>query len=57
MKKQDSFTVGMCTLIGLIIGLIVKSIMVWTFVGLAIGYIITFWIPYFRRQIKSNHKK
>ena len=57
MKKQNSFTVGMCTLIGLIVGLIVKNIMVWTFVGLAIGYIITFWIPYFRGQKKYHDKK
>lgn len=54
MKKQNSFIVGICTLIGLIVGLIVKSIMVWTFVGLAIGYVITFWIPYFSKQRKSN---
>lgn len=57
MKKHDSFILGLCTLVGLIVGLLVKNIMVWTFVGLAIGYVITFWIPYFSRQRKMNRKK
>ncbi|MBP2058086.1 uncharacterized membrane protein (UPF0136 family) [Lactobacillus colini] len=56
MKRQNSVTVGMYTLIGLIIGLIVKNILVWTFVGLAVGYIVTFWIPYFFKQNNSSKK-
>lgn len=50
MQKHNSFVLGMCTLIGLIVGLFARNIMVWTFVGLAIGYVITFWIPYFRHH-------
>lgn len=49
MKQLDqSFIIGIFGLIGLFIGLFVKNIMVWTFVGIAVGYVITFWIPYFK---------
>ncbi len=43
MKQLDqSFIIGIFGLIGLFIGLFVKNIMVWTFVGIAVGYVITF---------------
>ena len=60
MKQlEQSFIIGIFGLIGLFIGLFVKNIMVWTFVGIAIGYVITFWIPYFKkqRQLKKKNMK
>lgn len=45
---------GLFTLAGLIIGWIVKNIMVWTFVGMGVGYIVIFWIPYFVRRSKMK---
>ena len=52
MKQLDqSFIIGIFGLIGLFIGLFVKNIMVWTFVGIAVGYVITFWIPYFLTRL------
>ena len=57
MKQlEQSFIIGIFGLIGLFIGLFVKNIMVWTFVGIAIGYVITFWIPYFKKQIQLKNK-
>lgn len=51
MKQLDqSVIIGIFGLIGLFIGLFVKNIMVWTFVGIAVGYVVTFWIPYFKKQ-------
>ena len=62
MKQLDqSVIIGIFGLIGLFIGLFVKNIMVWTFVGIAVGYVVTFWIPYFKKQsqlknyIKNNN--
>ena len=57
MKQlEQSFIIGIFGLIGLFIGLFVKNIMVWTFVGIAIGYVITFWIPYFKKQSQLKKK-
>ena len=57
MKQlEQSFIIGIFGLIGLFIGLFVKNIMVWTFVGIAIGYVITFWIPYFKKKCKLKNK-
>ena len=57
MKQlEQSFIIGIFGLIGLFIGLFVKNIMVWTFVGIAIGYVITFWIPYFKKQSQQKKK-
>ena len=53
MKQLDqSFIIGIFGLIGLF----VKNIMVWTFVGIAVGYVITFWIPYFKKQHQLKKK-
>ena len=60
MKQLDqSVIIGIFGLIGLFIGLFVKNIMVWTFVGIAVGYVITFWIPYFKKksQLKKKNTK
>ena len=57
MKQlEQSFIIGIFGLIGLFIGLFVKNIMVWTFVGIVIGYVITFWIPYFKKQSQLKKK-
>ncbi|MCT3342104.1 hypothetical protein EFP49_04655 [Lactobacillus johnsonii] len=57
MKQLDqSFIIGIFGLIGLFIGLFVKNIMVWTFVGIAVGYVITFWIPFFKKQSQLKKK-
>ena len=57
MKQLDqSFIIGIFGLIGLFIGLFVKNIMVWTFVGIAVGYVIKFWIQYFKKQSKLKNK-
>lgn len=57
MKQlEQSFIIGIFGLIGLFIGLFVKNIMVWTFVGIAIGYVITFWISYFKKQSQLKKK-
>ena len=57
MKQLDqSFIIGIFGLIGLFIGLFVKNIMVWTFVGIAVGYVITFLIPYFKKQHQLKKK-
>ncbi|WP_282805082.1 hypothetical protein [Lactobacillus isalae] len=57
MKQLDqSFIIGIFGLIGLFIGLFVKNIMVWTFVGIAVGYVVTFWIPYFKKQYQLKKK-
>lgn len=49
-----SMYMGLFTLAGLIVGWIVKNIMVWTFVGMAAGYVAVFWIPYFIRRRKTK---
>ena len=57
MKQlEQSFIIGIFGLIGLFIGLFVKNVMVWTFVGIAIGYVITFRIPYFKKQSQLKKK-
>ena len=57
MKQLDqSVIIGIFGLIGLFIGLFVKNIMVWTFVGIAVGYVITFWIQYLKNQIQLKKK-
>ena len=57
MKQLDqSVIIGIFGLIGLFIGLFVKNIMVWTFVGIAVGYVVTFWIPYFKKQSQLKKK-
>lgn len=49
-----STILGLFTLAGLIIGWLLQNIMVWTFVGMGIGYVVVFWIPYFVRKNRQN---
>ncbi len=49
MSKR-SIRLGLWTLLGLVIGLILKNIMVWTFVGMGVGYLMVFWLPVLRRH-------
>lgn len=55
-QLDQSVIIGIFGLIGLFIGLFVKNIMVWTFVGIAVGYVVTFWIPYFKKQSQLKKK-
>ena len=51
MKQLDqSVIIGIFGLIGLFIGLFVKNIMVWTFVVIAVVYVITFCIQYLKNK-------
>lgn len=55
-QLDQSVIIGIFGLIGLFIGLFVKNIMVCTFVGIAVGYVVTFWIPYFKKQHQLRKK-
>lgn len=52
--QKQSLITGILALIGFAIGLYTDHILAGLFSGLAIGYLITFWIPYF---IKRYHKQ
>lgn len=52
--QQQSLIAGSTALIGFIIGLMTHHILVGLFGGLAVGYLITFWLPYL---LKQNRKK
>ncbi|WP_261807012.1 hypothetical protein [Lapidilactobacillus luobeiensis] len=58
MAKKSIIT-GLTTLVGFIFGFYFKHIFVYTMLGLAVGYLIVFWIPYFRKgqQQRRRNKK
>ncbi|WP_164508258.1 hypothetical protein [Lapidilactobacillus wuchangensis] len=41
-----SIITGLTTMIGFIVGFYLHKIFLYTMLGLAIGYLIVFWIPY-----------
>ncbi|MCD2257090.1 hypothetical protein ACNAN0_02250 [Agrilactobacillus fermenti] len=49
-RQKQSLIAGTTALIGFIIGLMTKHILTGLFVGLAVGYLMTFWIPYFMKR-------
>ena len=54
--NNRSTILGLFTLGGLILGWFLKQIMVWTFVGMAAGYFVTYWIPYYVQKRRENKK-
>ncbi|MFD1466511.1 hypothetical protein ACFQ4L_10600 [Lapidilactobacillus mulanensis] len=56
--NRKSIITGITTLIGFLVGLYVHNIFVYTIVGLAVGYLIVFWIPSIVawKQRKNRHK-
>lgn len=54
--QKQSLIAGICALIGFAIGFYTEHILAGLFGGLAVGYLITFWIPYFVRRHAKNKK-
>lgn len=54
--QKQSLITGILALIGFAIGFYTDHILVGLFGGLAIGYLITFWIPYFVRRQKRGKR-
>ncbi|GED80659.1 hypothetical protein FC62_GL001522 [Amylolactobacillus amylotrophicus DSM 20534] len=54
--NNRSTILGLFTLAGLILGWFLHQIMVWTFVGMAMGYVVTYWIPYLVQRRRQNRK-
>ncbi|MFD1671466.1 hypothetical protein ACFQ5M_05100 [Agrilactobacillus yilanensis] len=55
--QKQSLIAGITALIGFAIGFYTDHILVGLFGGLAIGYLITFWIPRFLRKRSKSDKK
>ncbi len=53
-RQKQSLIAGITAIIGFIIGLFTHHILLGLFGGLAIGYLITFWIPYLKRNTKGK---
>lgn len=55
--NRRSLITGITTLIGFAVGLYLHSIFVYTMVGLAAGYVIVFWVPFFASWSQKRHHK
>ncbi|KRN04612.1 MULTISPECIES: hypothetical protein [Holzapfeliella] len=56
---KNRWILGICTLIGLIIGIILmnqhkSAVLVFTLMGMAVGYVIVFWIPQLKRHFQNK---
>lgn len=58
--NRKSIITGVATLIGFLFGLYLNKIFMYTMIGLAVGYLIVYWIPYFvawRKRKKASQDK
>ncbi|MFC6315892.1 hypothetical protein ACFQHW_09995 [Lapidilactobacillus achengensis] len=54
---RKSIITGLAALIGFLFGLYFKHIFIYTIMGMAVGYLIVFWIPYFRNWYQRRRQQ
>lgn len=55
--NRKSIITGLTTIIGFLLGLHFNKIFMYTMIGLASGYLLVFWLPYFIKWSQKQQRK